>query len=221
MANWFTKALNKVGSAVTGNSDYNVWHDINKVGAGVGGFLKGSVASIPNSIAGAATGALTGMAGGPVGAIAGAITGAVASGAPVVLQGVVAEVNSYDAEHGYEPNETAQNIVDKISGATNIVGKIASGIAGSTGNEKLAGVAGAVANVADVAGSYVEGVGALVSAKDSGGVSGVGGGVVVTLPSGENGGKVSVTPLNLTGWRKDYVPITDKWAKTAPALKME
>ena len=102
MANWFTKALNKVGSAVTGNSDYNVWHDINKVGAGVGGFLKGSVASIPNSIAGAATGALTGMAGGPVGAIAGAITGAVASGAPVVLQGVVAEVNSYDAEHGYE-----------------------------------------------------------------------------------------------------------------------
>lgn len=219
MANWFTSAINKVGSAVTGKSDYNVWHDINAIGSGVKGFAVGSVKSIPNSLVGAASGALAGMAGGPAGAIAGAVAGAVASGAPVVLQGVVAEVNDYNVGHGYEANTTASSVVDTIAGATNLVGKIAGSVAANSSNEKVAGVAGAIASASDVASSYVDGVGALVSSASGSGVSGSGGGVVITYPTAGSGGKVEVTPLSQTGWRKTYIPITEQWAKTAPALR--
>lgn len=218
MGNWLTKAVNKVGAAVTGNSDYNVWHDINSVGAGVKGWAVGSVKSIPNSLAGAASGALAGMAAGPVGALAGGIAGAVAGGAPVVVQEVVTDVNDYNEEHGYERNETAESVVGKIANTTDFVGKIAGTIAANTDNEKVAGVAGAIASASDVASSYVDGVGALVSSASGSGVSGSGGGVVITYPTAGSGGKVEVTPLTQTGWRKTYIPITEKWAKTAPAL---
>ncbi len=91
MASWFTKTLNKIGSKVTGNDNYNVWHDINKAGAGVSSGVVSAVATaLPAVLQGAATGGK-----------AGAIAGLVQSAPTAIVAGVSSGIegaNSYVGE---------------------------------------------------------------------------------------------------------------------------
>lgn len=223
MANWFTKTVNKIGSAITGNDNYNMWHTVNQVGAGVSGLISGSLSSIPNALAGA-------LAGGLSGGIPGAIAGAVASGAPVVVSNIVDSVNEYNAnsESGQNESINAGTLADMASTAVSTVGSVASVVAGrSDEGSKLSQIASGVASAMDTASVVTSalansGIAGAGVASDGSGVTATNGKVYdgVKVSTGSDG-KVKIegieTRVGLTGWKKDYIPITDQWAKTAPS----